>query len=348
VDLFFVLSGWLLGHQLLRELKRTGTIEVRRFWTRRWMRTLPAYFVVLGLTYAWQVAKGNYYLDPTYLFFGQTYLSRMPYFGVSWSLCVEEHFYLVIAPLLLFARAQWRSGLLVLLLLPVLFRGLDWYRPVEANRTIEETHVRWDQCGAGVLLAYAEVFCPRVWPVLVRAAPALALLSLGAAGFNMATRVNASWGVGDLGIPAWAAVFTALVLLANSGVFWQSSVSFLPTRFLADRAYALYLLHGEAIAVVKRLGFLSFPVALLLTWVVSLLLAEALYRAVERPFLRLRERFAWSQSRAVKSPGEQKLVDGVVVTLPRNSGAVCLPSPVGTAASSASCSPGSASELSHQ
>ena len=42
VDLFFVLSGWLLGHQLLAELRKTGKVEVGRFWRRRWLRTLPA------------------------------------------------------------------------------------------------------------------------------------------------------------------------------------------------------------------------------------------------------------------------------------------------------------------
>src|SRR5262245_7175385 len=90
VDLFFVLSGWLLGYQLLSEFRDTGTIDVRRFWLRRWLRTLPAYYAVLLLTFLWQIAaRHNYELCWSYLLFGQTYLTDMPYFGVSWSLCVE-------------------------------------------------------------------------------------------------------------------------------------------------------------------------------------------------------------------------------------------------------------------
>jgi peptidoglycan/LPS O-acetylase OafA/YrhL len=50
VDLFFVLSGWLLGNQLIREFSRTGSINLTRFWIRRWMRTLPAYYAVLLVT----------------------------------------------------------------------------------------------------------------------------------------------------------------------------------------------------------------------------------------------------------------------------------------------------------
>src|SRR5689334_10607942 len=54
VDLFFVLSGWLLGRQLMKELDRQGSVGLTRFWSRRWLRTLPAYYVMLLLTYAQQ------------------------------------------------------------------------------------------------------------------------------------------------------------------------------------------------------------------------------------------------------------------------------------------------------
>lgn len=50
VDLFFVLSGWLIGNQILIEQNRFGNIDIPRFWIRRWMRTLPAYYTILLLT----------------------------------------------------------------------------------------------------------------------------------------------------------------------------------------------------------------------------------------------------------------------------------------------------------
>jgi peptidoglycan/LPS O-acetylase OafA/YrhL len=52
VDLFFLLSGWLIGSQLFTEKQKSSTIDVKRFWIRRWMRTMPAYFVVLLATLA--------------------------------------------------------------------------------------------------------------------------------------------------------------------------------------------------------------------------------------------------------------------------------------------------------
>ena len=129
VDLFFVLSGWLLGKQLMQELKGTGSIDLRRFWYRRWLRTLPAYYAVLALQVAWQLYRGNHDLSVSYLFFGQTYLTTMPFFGISWSLCVEEHFYLIVAPTLwLFWRvpsSRWLAPLL--LILPLVCRFFGWY-----------------------------------------------------------------------------------------------------------------------------------------------------------------------------------------------------------------------------
>jgi len=51
VDLFFVLSGWLVGGLYWRELGRTGTVETGRFWARRWLRTIPAYLVALHVVF---------------------------------------------------------------------------------------------------------------------------------------------------------------------------------------------------------------------------------------------------------------------------------------------------------
>jgi len=76
VELFFVLSGWLLGRQLVLELERTGKIELLRFWARRWMRTLPAYYGVLVIISVYILARNGQPLRPEYLVFGQTYLAE--------------------------------------------------------------------------------------------------------------------------------------------------------------------------------------------------------------------------------------------------------------------------------
>jgi peptidoglycan/LPS O-acetylase OafA/YrhL len=122
VDLFFVLSGWLLGCLLLSEKTRTNQIDVKRFWMRRWLRTLPAYYMVLLLTLGQRILQGRWQFDDGYYFlFLQNYaLDPLPFFGVSWSLCVEEQFYLLIAPLLFLipTRSLVTASLTCLIALP--------------------------------------------------------------------------------------------------------------------------------------------------------------------------------------------------------------------------------------
>jgi len=68
VDLFFVLSGWLLGGQLFKQAKQKN-INVLEFWRRRWYRTLPAYYFVLMLTIFQQyVTKSDFKSPIEYLF----------------------------------------------------------------------------------------------------------------------------------------------------------------------------------------------------------------------------------------------------------------------------------------
>jgi peptidoglycan/LPS O-acetylase OafA/YrhL len=297
VDLFFALSGWLLGQQLIRERLTTGTIELRRFWVRRWLRTLPAYYAVLLFTYAWQVAKGNWHLDPSYIIFAQRYVHTglMPYFGISWSLCVEEHFYLLIAPFVLLTMRSNRLGLIalfVLFLFPSLFRNLGWYAHDE------QSHVRFDQCLIGVLLAYIYECYPGAWRKLARYVWGFVGLALFGIAWNLVARTKSIDWVLESGPLVWSLISGAFLVLANSKPFWQFGTKTWLTRFFADRAYSLYLLHIEALTVMKKFSGLPFIVYLLLTLIISLIAAEILYRTIERPVMRARNRFSWAKSKS--------------------------------------------------
>jgi peptidoglycan/LPS O-acetylase OafA/YrhL len=321
VDLFFVLSGWLLGHYLLSELKESVTIELRRFWLRRWLRTLPAYYAMLAFTLAWQLHREQ--PEPfhwQYLVFAQNYMAHMPYFTISWSLCVEEHFYLAVAPLILLFSRSPRARLLAvpLVLAPAVCRLLGWYG------STEQTHVRYDQCAAGVLLAAVAVYRPVWWRGLCRAAPVLALAGLAATAVNVEERLRD--GGRDLQTSAWTLIFSAFVLLANSNDFWRRRARVPGCRFVAERSYALYLVHVEALVVVARLlNYLHvtfLPLAFVLTWGISFLLAEILYRGIERPFMRSRERFSASRSLHAAAPAPAREVAAPTPTVSESVGGV--------------------------
>src|SRR5882672_1488657 len=128
VDLFFVLSGWLIGRLYWLEAHSYGSVNVLRFWARRWLRTVPPYLFVLPIAFAAVHLSRGEPFQWSYLIFLQNYQAKIPFFLVSWSLCVEEHFYLFLPIVLLLIarlRVPMRVALPVLVLLGSIARFAD-------------------------------------------------------------------------------------------------------------------------------------------------------------------------------------------------------------------------------
>jgi peptidoglycan/LPS O-acetylase OafA/YrhL len=158
VDLFFVLSGWLIGGLYWRERHKFGNVAIGRFWKRRWMRTIPPYAVVLLVSWLVVYVARDQPFDLGYLVFAQNYYERAPFFLVSWSLCVEEHFYLLIPLLLLFfggfkyrRRNAWVLALAILAG-PALRLLTSPLSPSEFGYALTATHLHM----SGLILAF---FC---------------------------------------------------------------------------------------------------------------------------------------------------------------------------------------------
>ena len=168
VELFFVLSGFLIGRIYFRSTA-TGSFSFWDFWRSRWWRTLPPYLAAILFYLA--VHNSIHYppLAWYYAFFLQNYLGITGFtfagagfdgFGPSWSLCVEEHFYLAL-PILglavesLFGRRSFRYLLPAAIFVPGVLRALSllfikplgfqwgWY-----------SHLHCEGLVAGVFLAY--------------------------------------------------------------------------------------------------------------------------------------------------------------------------------------------------
>lgn len=289
VDLFFVLSGWLLGGQIFKELSYTDRIDIKRFWLRRWIRTLPAYYVVLALLSALQLlTKDNWALPLDYLFFLQNYHQPFELFHVSWSLAVEEQFYLIVAPAaFLLWKLQRHTRLIVLLLvfsLPSVFRYFSFYE------NLYQTHVRIDGCIAGVLLAYVKVQLPSCWNYLENQSRVLAAIASVFFFLYFFQRYYQILWLSDPGIVERALIFSAWIVIAVSAP--KSPMWRIPgSHYIATRSYSLYLLHPIAIAMVNRIDFsFSFPIYFSAIFGLSLILSEILYKTVEVPSLKFRDR----------------------------------------------------------
>lgn len=291
VDLFFVLSGWLIGGLFWQERKQLGAVQISRFWARRWLRTIPPYLG--GLALAWTavwIYRGETF-DFGYLVFLQNYYPVMPFFFISWSLCVEEHFYLLLP--LLFYCFKWQPAYLmaILALLPAVLRLFEY--PIEGSGfgyRDTATHLRADGLLLGFAAAYASVY-NRSW--FDRLRPAVIAVALGAAGFLAL----------DLGAPAEyvleplliAIVFLGLLVALvgrDAGRWFQGR----PVAWMAGISYSIYLTHALVIHVFV-LGIYSRlvvgePPALAAQVVSILLTGWAFHLVFERGALVVRERWA--------------------------------------------------------
>jgi peptidoglycan/LPS O-acetylase OafA/YrhL len=293
VDLFMLISGWLLGGQLLRTAVRDSFSPVR-FYVKRWMRTLPPYYAMLVLLYV----AGDTLVSQrmtlrsslTHVFFLQQYLGPNLY-GVSWSLCVEEHFYLVLPAIVWFVarRARLRTMAGLVLAAEGVSMALRFAAYAPGDDVPLLSHLRCDGLFLGLLLAWTELHCPALWGRLATAAKWAGPVGIVATlGVMASTRGGLSlWMYGvvpTLGTWTFALIFLACVHESSS---W-SRIRFPGLKLAGDLTYSVYLVHsviprswlgghldGTGTGVLRRLALV-------------LLLSGLLHVAVERPAMRLR------------------------------------------------------------
>jgi peptidoglycan/LPS O-acetylase OafA/YrhL len=194
VDLFFVLSGFLIGGILLRDLEKGASFrDLMHFWSRRWWRTLPNYYLFLALNMAASWLLGHAPGAPRYLAFmqGLWWDPDPGLFHESWSLCVEEWFYLSFA-LLAFAgaavlprRLSYLVAASTVATVSFLLRGfLVLFTESSIDAVRYSTLPRLDSLMFGVVAAYAMARWPARWAGAARPA-AIAGLSLLTAGIAL-------------------------------------------------------------------------------------------------------------------------------------------------------------------
>jgi peptidoglycan/LPS O-acetylase OafA/YrhL len=295
VDLFFVLSGFLVGGLFWTEYAQRGAVNPAAFIGRRVLRTVPPYLVALHLIYLsrW-IAGARVDYDPAYLVFLQNYRG-MPTFSVSWSLCIEEHFYLLAPFLLLLAAHAKRPSLMLLLFpIPLLSRLLttDPHSP-SFDAHYYATHNHFEALLLGVWLAYARSHRAQLWRKLGAICRWAIIPSLGfVVAYNLL----------GLGLPFQNAIsYTVFALAYGVILVYAASTDSLriarlaATRFFAREAFSLYLTHTYCLLLFQqylapRLAGFPWPVHLAVALASVFLAGHVFYLAVERPVLRYRER----------------------------------------------------------
>jgi peptidoglycan/LPS O-acetylase OafA/YrhL len=324
VDVFFVLSGYLITCLLLEEYARQGRIDLLGFWVRRLRRLVPALFLVLLTVCAWvwwatppdayPNRRSDIFWTVGYLANWHLISSSEDYFATytaasplrhAWSLAVEEQFYLVWPTLLLtlmWIGRRWLSGRGRALVAAGAAAGLAlsaWamaamYSPLDASRAYYSTQGRVQELFVGVLLAVLIRKVPTG-----RRLPLIGTLGLGVllvAIFRLRDTASIYYHGGALAVSLAAAAVILVLELRPTGRL-AKGFSWRPAVALGRISYGVYLWHWPVVVAIPVIAAQSPGEQLIrqaLRVAITLGAAAASYRLVEQPIMRSR--------RALRSP----------------------------------------------
>ncbi|GAB3878046.1 acyltransferase [Hymenobacter segetis] len=308
VDIFFLMSGFLITYLLLVEKQRYGRIDIKSFYMRRVLRIWPLYYFCVAmapvLTHFAHEPAAN--MPMHLLFLGNFDLMKNGWGSTAvnhlWSICIEEHFYLVWPLLIAFVpRPKLTTVFGAVILLSFLTRIYYFYfEPGTYNTLYLHTLCRWDALAIGSLFAYAHFHgygLPRV-PAAMR------WMLYGATLLVFANDAYGNWdNIFLLSFKKYVflgviAFFIGNVLFnPDSAVQWRGRTIF---HYFGKISYGIYMFHGFVIFALVR-AFPMFHTSFFIGWVLlfTLIISAASYELVEKPILRLKKYFdAFRQQRA--------------------------------------------------
>ncbi len=325
VQLFFILSGYLITSLLLREEARYGRIALRAFWVRRILRIWPLYYLVLLIGFFLLPAIDGDMGTPGYAatlrihllaflgFLGNWSMAMVSpiaydWLSVLWSVCVEEQFYIIVPLLIALVPARRRRPLVGLLIIAsIAVRWACAQRSGSQLMIVFNTFAQFDTLLSGVLLALVLGYsrdrpnltrCLRwlEWPLYVVIGWVLSQPQLG-----HGTTYHRTWdfvwvwlcGVGVVVVAVWGQGWLRAAL-SYSRIVWLGKIS-----------YGLYMYHEVALWARghAQLRLPWFPnkedLITIGTLALTVCLAAASYYAYERRFLELKRRWTRVPSRPV-------------------------------------------------
>jgi peptidoglycan/LPS O-acetylase OafA/YrhL len=319
VDLFFALSGYLIGNQILGGIRKeqagTGRFSLARFYARRLLRTLPNFYVVLALYALWPAMRGTSSMPPLWQFLTFTQninLTPGTAFSHAWSLCVEEQFYFLLPALALLIAMLRKSllwawvAVLAALAAGMLIRSTLWngMTPAELDSGVYYTRIyyaswcRFDELVCGVAVALLKNYHASAWTRATSfgnwtLAAGAALLAVS---WNLLLEDHYGYTMTVYGYPLLGLSYSLLLLAALSPGSLLQRWRVPGAASLALWSYAIYLTHKQ-LCVLLRAPLLEQGwgpeswQALLIMSGASLLVGWLLYLLVETPFMKLRDRY---------------------------------------------------------
>jgi peptidoglycan/LPS O-acetylase OafA/YrhL len=319
VDLFFVLSGYLIGYQLLNEYRKTNGISLKRFYVKRFFRIIPAYFAVLLLYFSLSNLREGSGLPPLWKFlsFTQNFgldIQTQKSFSHAWSLCIEEQFYLILPFSIIsifIIRAQKITPYLIigLIALGFILRIHNWneyVKPFADSESREQVIVgflekvyypsynRMDGLIMGFSIAAIFNFKPKIKEFFSKHGNIILLIGL--ALFLISYKVCAifiSHNTAIFGFPliSLSCGFIVIAAISPTCILYKFKSRF--SLIIATLSYSIYLIHKQLYHLVRlwaeglgdeRIQHWTFWICIIIAIIGGLVM----HLVIEKPFLRLR------------------------------------------------------------
>lgn len=322
VDLFFVLSGFLVSGLLFKEYQRFGSIQPKLFLIRRGFKIYPIYFLTYVLYLAIKLVK-HQFLWKGFLadvFFVQNYVMGWGYaYVATWSLAIEEHFYFLFAVALYFilqknqfnrkVNSNWsyfQIGIIGLLILCFLLRVYsNFYHPEYDEKNITMTHLRIDSLLFGVFISYFYYFKNDVLTTFFNSNKTLLITTAFALlSFTPFIDFEESVFVRTIGFTFLYLAFGIFLIcflvykdinLVLNKIFSQVGANFISKIGLSS--YSIYLIHGfvAVFYAFLRVYVLKIEVHYLLLFIInvvtSIFVGMFITNYIEKYFLTIRDKF---------------------------------------------------------
>nr|WP_319570389.1 acyltransferase [uncultured Draconibacterium sp.] len=344
VDLFFVLSGYLIGFQLLKKYKNKNRIDFKQFYCKRFFRIIPAYIAVLILYFSIGNLREGSGLPPLWRFltFTQNFgldSQTQRSFSHAWSLCVEEQFYLLLPITIFFvfiSRIQKFTPFLIIILIGLGFflRIYNWNEFVQPfiesgsrremfkgfiEKVYYPSYNRMDGLIIGVTIAAIFTFKPRIMDYLTKYGNIVLLIGLGL--FLFAYQICESlitYKAMIFGLPLISLAYGVILIGAISPTSIFYKIKSRITLVIATLSYAIYLTHKQLYQFVRTVitgidnDFLQQNVFWICI-VVAIVGGFILHIIIEKPFLRLRDNLLFGNEKIQETKG--KLILNYIKTI---------------------------------
>jgi len=328
VDLFFVLSGYLISAQLFSKIAQGKGISLKEFFLKRFFRIIPAYLAVVTLYFCIPVFREREALPPLWKFLTFTQnlglnLKTNGTFSHAWSLCIEEQFYLLL-PLIITVLRYFKAGrastwlILTLFIAGFALRYMSWTYFVLPFQGTDDAWVAWyraiyyptynrlDSLLAGVSIAGIFQFWPAVKEKISMYGNVILIIGvLLLAGAYFLCIDQESFNATVFGFPLVAIAYGAIVMAAISPSCFLYRLNSRISSRIAILSYSIYLSHKGVIHLtqlqsskwgIAEKGHLMFFICMVTTVIGALIMRYV----VEKPFLRIRDYILYKENNKSK------------------------------------------------